>query len=102
MGYEKSKERKNEIVVNEREAEIVRFIFALASNGTSSTQIARKLYEEKIPTAMQIRHPEREMKKNLTWDANMVRRILNHRFYLGEMVFTFILKRCLHFHRNIF
>ena len=87
LGYEKSKERKNEIVVNEREAEIVRFIFALASNGTSNTQIARKLYEEKIPTAMQIRHPEREMKKNLTWDANMVRRILNHRFYLGEMVY---------------
>ena len=87
LGYEKSKERKHEIVVNEREAEIIRFIFALASSGISSTQIARKLYEEKIPTAMQIRHPEREMKKNLTWDANMVRRILNHRFYLGEMVY---------------
>ncbi len=87
FGYEKDKIIKNAVVVNEREAKIVRRIFFLASEGKSSTQIAKRLMEEKVPTAIQMRYPEREGKKNLTWSAEMVRRILNNRFYLGEMIY---------------
>ena len=43
FGYEKSKEVKNTVVVNEKEAGIVRYIFSLAVQGKSSTQIAKQL-----------------------------------------------------------
>lgn len=88
LGYEKSKSEKNAVVVNEKEAEIVRYIFSLAEKGMSSTQIAKKLYEEKVPTATQLRFPERkQVKENHTWSGTIVRSILNNRFYLGEMVY---------------
>ncbi len=88
FGYEKSREIKNRIVVNEKEAEIVRRIFSLAADGKSSTQIAKQLCGEGIPTVMQMRYPGRKTKdKNLTWSAGAVRGILNNRFYLGEMAY---------------
>lgn len=88
FGYEKSKTEKNTVVVNEKEAEIVRRIFSMAEEGMTSTQIAKKLHEEKLPTAMQMRrHGTAAEKEHLTWSGNMVRNILNNRFYLGEMVY---------------
>ena len=89
FGYEKSKEIKNAVVVNEKEAEIVRYIFSLALEGNSSTQIARILNEKGIPTKTQIRHPERADKsgKVRAWDNVAVRKVLNDRFYLGEMAY---------------
>lgn len=89
FGYEKSREVKNTVIVNEKEAEIVRHIFSLAMQGKSSTQIAKQLYEEKIPTATQIRRPGTEVKDGRlhTWSGQAVRTILNNRFYLGEMAY---------------
>ncbi|MCI8577747.1 MAG: recombinase family protein [Lachnospiraceae bacterium] len=86
FGYKKSTEVKNTVIIHEKEAEIVRYIFSLAVDGRTSTQIARQLYQEGIPTIMQMRHPERiSEKKKPTWSVNSVRTILNNRFYLGEM-----------------
>lgn len=89
FGYEKSSEIKNMVVVNKREAEIVRYIFSLAMEGKSSTQIARRLYEEQVPTIAQIRKPNRGTsdKRIYTWSSQAVRHILNNRFYLGEMAY---------------
>ena len=89
LGYEKSAEIKNAVIVNEKEAEIVRYIFHLALQGKSSTQIAKQLYEENVPTAVQIRNPNKVQKdgKIHTWSAQAIRRILNNRFYLGEMTY---------------
>lgn len=88
LGYEKSKEVKNTVIINEREAEIVRYIFSLAADGKGSTQIAKQLYAEGIPTTMELRYPDRvEKHKHQTWDGVKVRRILNNRFYLGEMTY---------------
>ena len=88
MGYEKSRKVKNTVIVNEREAKIVRSVFAMAADGMSSGQIARRLFEEKVPTAMQLRYPGRDgLKENHTWSSSMVRRILSNRFYLGEMAY---------------
>lgn len=94
FGYEKSKEVKNTVVVNEKEAEIVRYIFSLALGsdhvqGKSSTQIAKQLYEEGVPTIMQIRKPYKAVQdgKLHTWSSQAVRNILNNRFYLGEMAY---------------
>ncbi len=89
FGYEKSKKVKNTAIVNEKEAEIVRHIFSLAMQGKSSTQIAKQLYEENIPTITQIRKPGKEVQdgKLHTWSSQTVRKILNNRFYLGEMAY---------------
>ncbi|NBJ94299.1 recombinase family protein [Parablautia muri] len=89
FGYEKSRELKNTVVVNEKEAEIVRCIFALATDGNGSTQIARILNEKGIPTKTQMRHPERAGKSGRmqAWDNVSVRAVLNNRFYLGEMAY---------------
>ncbi len=89
FGYEKSKEVKNAVVVNEQEAGIVRYIFSLAMQGKSSTQIAKQLYEENIPTITQTRKPDRVIqdRKLHTWSSQAVRNILNNRFYLGEMAY---------------
>ncbi len=95
FGYEKSKEVKNALIVNEKEAEIVRYIFALAMQGKGSTWIAKQLYQENVPTITQMRRPE---KMNMddkvhTWSPQAVRSILNNRFYLGEMAYGKTLRR---------
>lgn len=89
FGYEKSKDKKNKVIVCEREAEVVRFIFQLAMEGKSSTQIVKQLYETQVPTMMQIRKPNRDTSDRVirTWSENAVRSILNNRFYLGEMAY---------------
>lgn len=87
FGYEKSREVKNDVVVNQKEAEIVRYVFFLAIQGKSSRQIARQLCKEKVPTILQMRKPDREENKARIWSENAVRRILNNRFYLGEMAY---------------
>lgn len=89
FGYEKSREVKNTVIVNEKEAEIVRYIFSLAVQGKTSTQIARQLYEENVPAIAQLRNPDRKYTDGRvrTWSQNAVRNILNNRFYLGEMAY---------------
>lgn len=89
FGYEKSKEVKNAVVINEKEASVVRYIFSLAMQGKSSTQIARELYEEGVPTIMQMRKLKRQDTdgKIHSWSPASIRKILNNRFYLGEMAY---------------
>lgn len=89
FGYAKSKEVKNAVVVNEKEAKIVRYIFELALQGKSSIRIAKHLYDNKVPTAMQLRYPEKKYAdgKIRSWSASAVRNILNNRFYVGEMIY---------------
>ena len=88
FGYAKSEIEKNTVIVNEKEAEIVRHIFSLAEKGMSSTQIAKELIAKQTPTVTQMRHPERKMEReHHTWSNTAVRRILNNRFYLGEMAY---------------
>lgn len=89
FGYEKSKEIKNAVIVNKKEAEIVRYIFSLAVQGKTSTQIARQLYEENVPTITQMRNLEKKYTdgKVHSWSVTAIRKILNNRFYLGEMAY---------------
>lgn len=88
FGYEKSRSAKNQVIVNEPEAKIVRYIFSMAKAGMGTQQIARRLFEEGIPTATQMRFPGRQpVKDNHTWSSSVVRSILGNRFYLGEMAY---------------
>lgn len=89
FGYEKSRTVKNAVIVNEKEAAVVRHIFDLAMQGKSSTQIAEQLNKEGVPTITQMRNSNRKCAdgKIHFWHGNAVRRILNNRFYLGEMAY---------------
>nr|WP_300775951.1 recombinase family protein [uncultured Acetatifactor sp.] len=88
LGYEKDKNVKNAVIVNEREAEIVRYVFSMAADGMTTQQIAKRLFEERVPTATQLRNPGRvNLKENHTWSQAAVRNILDNRFYLGEMAY---------------
>lgn len=88
FGYVKSKTEKNAVIVNEKEAEIVRYIFSLAEKGISSTQIAKELIAKHTPTITQMRYPERKMaRQHPAWSNTAVRKILNNRFYMGEMAY---------------
>ena len=95
FGYEKSKEIKNAVIVNEKEAEIVRYIFSLAVQGKTSTQIARQLYKENVPTITQKRNPEKKYTdgKVHSWSVAAIRKILNNRFYLGEMAYGKLVRK---------
>lgn len=89
FGYKKSQEVKNAVVVNEKEAAVVRYIFSLAIQGESSVQIAKRLHEEKVPTITQMRKPDKKDKgeKVRAWSDDSVRKMLSNRFYLGEMAY---------------
>lgn len=89
FGYRKSREEKHKVIVDEEEAKIVRRIFSLATSGKSSTQIAKQLCGEGIPTIMQMRRPGKNAEdgKVHAWSTQAVRNILNNRFYIGEMTY---------------
>ncbi len=88
FGYERSPEKKNAVIVNQKEAEIVKYIFSLAADGFGSAQIAKRLVAEQIPAPMRMRHPDRaDIREHYNWLDKTVRRILNNRFYLGEMAY---------------
>lgn len=69
FGYAKSQTEKNVVIVNEKEAGIVRHIFFLAEKGISSTQITKVLIEEQTPTITQMRYPGREMARSIIHGA---------------------------------
>lgn len=95
FGYAKSATEKNVVVVNEKEAQIVRHIFSLAEKGMSSTQIAKALIAEQTPTITQMRYPARKKaREHQKWSGRAVRGILNNRFYLGEMAYGKTVRKC--------
>lgn len=88
FGYQKSSTVKNGVEVNQKEAEVVRYIFSLAGQGRSSVQIAKQLYKEGIPAIQEFPGRKRECNRGTyTWSYSAVRRILSNRFYLGEMAY---------------
>ena len=89
FGYRKSPKERNKVIVDEKEAEVVRYIFLLAMQGKGSTEIAVQLQREGIPTITQMRKPDKKAEdgKIRAWSSQSVRNILNNRFYLGEMAY---------------
>lgn len=88
FGYERDQGAKGKIKIKEKEAVIVRHIFELAVAGNSSVQIAKQLQQEGVPTITQLRKRNGMLKKRqLTWSYCMIHKILNNRFYLGEITY---------------
>lgn len=97
FGYMKSPENKNQLVIDEDTAWIVRKIFEYARNGHGRYYIARRLGEEEIPSPVwwnrqkglrnkisqfEAEDPERG---RFVWDYSTVSRILSSPAYIGAV-----------------
>lgn len=92
-GYKKSPEDKNQLIVDESAATIVRQIFKWKLEGMSGSRIADKLNELGIPTPMQYKHNNGEKfqcgfsrKAVPKWQANGVNHILRNETYTGVLL----------------
>ena len=94
IGYQKSPENRNQLMVEPEGAAIVRRIFQMAGEGMSVLQILRVLNRERIPTPSQLKNKHGEFHKwwvgvgdNKVWDGSTVVNILRDERYLGKNVY---------------
>ena len=92
-GYKKSPDNKNQLVVDEKAAAVVRQIFQWKIEGMSGTRIADKLNALGIPTPIEHKHMNGEnlqcvfqKKGSSIWMANGVNRILRNEIYTGVLL----------------
>ncbi len=93
FGYKKSETDKNKLVIDEYSGRIVRRIFDLVLDGKTTTEIARILSAEGLPTKGQyykMRYPHDKkhntMLESATWNATKVHSIIRSRVYVGDLV----------------
>lgn len=96
IGYCKNKEKKNQLLVDEDSAPIVRRIFKLVGDGMSVLQVARLFNAEKVPTPSVIRQRQGQYKKKWKgllgdvseiWQDTSILKILRDEQYLGKVVY---------------
>lgn len=92
-GYQKSKEDKNKLEIDEEAAEVVRSIFQMYLQGSNAYKIAEKLNKKNILTPMDYKKENGSafytgFKKNLKsqWTHMHVLRILGNPVYTGTLV----------------
>jgi len=94
IGYRKAKGNKNQLVIDDDSAEIVRRIFRLVGAGMSVLEITRLFNAEKIPTPSTIKNRQGYYHKWWIgvadvdlWNPNMIWRILRDERYLGTVIY---------------
>lgn len=92
-GYKKSPNNKNQLIVDEKAAAVVRQIFKWKIEGMSGARIAEKLNELGVPTPMEYKHNNGEnfqcgfrRKAVPQWQANGVNYILRNEIYTGVLL----------------
>ncbi|MBE6613523.1 MAG: DUF4368 domain-containing protein [Ruminococcaceae bacterium] len=91
-GYQKAADNKNQLVIDEQTAPIVRRMFGMAENGASPKAIADRFNAERILTPAMYRcylRPYIDIEtqtKRKRWDSAMVCKMLSNRVYLGHTV----------------
>lgn len=87
-GYKMASDVKNEIVIDEEAAFIVRYIFSLALEGMSCRQIATQLNEQKIPTPATYAglNQGRFGPYAGMWSSERISEMLQNETYIGNMV----------------
>lgn len=92
-GYKKSSKNKNQLVIDEPAADVVRRIFQWKIEGMSGSRIADKLNDLGIPTPIEYKHMNGEKlqcsfqkKADSKWMANGVNRILRNEIYTGVLL----------------
>lgn len=93
-GYRKNPNNNKQLVIDPEAAETIRRIFRLAADGQSTTQIARILNEEQIPTPMQYKRAAgcsrtiwQSVDKENFWTHSAVTKILRDERYIGKTVY---------------
>lgn len=92
-GYVKDPADKNHLLIDERFAPIIRYIYKLAKDGIGITQIARRLTKEKIPRPVAAAAEELECydryitteESAYKWTMGSVREILRNPVYKGAI-----------------
>lgn len=83
FGYAKSKDNKNQLIINQEQAKIVKLIFEKFDNGEKQADIVRYLEENKF-LAPSSYNDRGILRKNVyKWDSS-VRNILRNKIYLGH------------------
>ena len=87
-GYKKDPNNKFHLIINEKEAEVVKRVFRLYLEGNGLTKIAQILTKDGIPVPGESRNIGKTRKTALysSWKQTTIRRILDNRVYLGELV----------------
>ena len=87
-GYQKDPNNKFHLIINEKEAEVVKRVFRLYLEGNGLTKIAQILTKDGIPVPGETRDIGKTRKTALygSWKQTTIRRILDNRVYLGELV----------------
>ena len=81
LGYKQSKKKKNKLIVNPKEKEIVEAIFSLALKLNTINDIKNELNKNNQPTLSKIRK-----NKNTLWSTTTIKNILNNEVYIGNLV----------------
>lgn len=87
-GYQKDPNNKFHLIINEKEAEVVKRVFRLYLEGNGLTRIAQILTKDGVPVPGESRNIGKTKKTALysSWKQTTIRRILDNRVYLGELV----------------
>ena len=87
-GYKKDPNNKFHLVINEKETEVVKRVFRLYLEGNGLTRIAQILTKDGVPVPGESRNIGKTRKTALysSWKQTTIRRILDNRVYLGELV----------------
>lgn len=87
-GYQKDPNNKFHLIINEKEAEVVKRVFRLYLEENGLTRIAQILTKDGIPVPGESRNIGKTRKTALysSWKQTTIRRILDNRVYLGELV----------------
>lgn len=93
FGYQKSKESKNQLIIDQECGAVVRRIFDLFLGGMQKAEIARQLNRENVPSPMMVRRQRKEhfycsqCKEQSHWTAGRIGQILADQRYVGDNVY---------------
>jgi len=94
-GYKKAEENKNQLVIDEPAAKVVKRVYKLKIDGISNQDIARTLNEEGIPAPYEYKkhtpegrnyQPSFHVAGKTKWSVTTIIRILENEVYLGHLL----------------
>ena len=88
FGYMRDPNNKNHLIIEQKEAEIVRLIFELTNKGYGQLEIAKKLDDMGILTPNAYRKKKKGIveTKKLNWSTRTIHDILRNQMYCGDTV----------------
>jgi len=95
-GYKKDKRNKYKLVIDEKEAEVVKLMYKKALEGDGTIKICKYLNDNNILCRKEIQRRERnnisltdtKIKKEYSWCKRSVNNILTNETYIGNLVYN--------------